>query len=149
MARPLMQHGVGQLEEMFAKGKSDPNVLKLLEHELQYRQVPRAIALLAEVQGAMYGGAVAPQVPTAPPPPARAPAPAPASQQPDLWGRPAAPPVVAPPASVRTVAPAVTPPEPPPVAKVSASPPAMPLTRLSQFGPGGSAKLLISFARGS
>ena len=31
MPRPLMQHGVGQLEEMFAKGKSDPKVLKQLE----------------------------------------------------------------------------------------------------------------------
>ena len=50
MPRPLMQHGVGQLEEMFAKGKSDPKVLKNLELELQYRQVPRAVALLAEVQ---------------------------------------------------------------------------------------------------
>jgi len=57
MARPLMQHGVGQLEEMFAKGKADAKVLKQLENELQYRQVPRAVALLAEVQAAMYGGA--------------------------------------------------------------------------------------------
>ena len=58
MPRPLMQHGVGQLEEMFAKGKADAKVLKQLEHELQYRQVPRAVALLAEVQAAMNGGAV-------------------------------------------------------------------------------------------
>jgi hypothetical protein len=83
MHRPLMQHGVGQLEEMFASGKADP-------------QVPRAVALLTEVQAAMYGGAVARQVPTvAASPPVRAPAPAPVSQQPDLWARPAAPPVVA------------------------------------------------------
>ena len=32
-------------------------MLKQLENELQYRQVPRAVALLAEVQAAMYGGA--------------------------------------------------------------------------------------------
>ena len=107
MARPLMQHGVGQLEEMFANGKADPKVLKQLENELQYRQVPRAVALLAEVQAAMYGGTpAAPQVATGPAPsPARPPAPAPVSQQADLWVRPAAPPVVAPPAVVHMAAP--------------------------------------------
>ena len=121
MARPLMQHGVGQLEEMFARGKADAKVLRQLENELQYRQVPRAVALLAEVQAAMYGSAVAPDVSTLPaPPPARPPALAPILQQPDLWGRPAAPPVVAsPPAAlVRTGTPAAKPP---------ASPPTMPL----------------------
>ena len=59
MPRPLMQHGVGQLEEMFTKRNYDPNVLKQLENELQYRQVPRAVALLAEVQAAMYGVSLA------------------------------------------------------------------------------------------
>ena len=126
MPRPLMQHGVGQLEEMFAKGKADPKVLKQLEHELQHRQVHRAVALLAKVRTAMYGGAAAPQSSAVPaPPPARASAPI--SQQPDLWGRPAAQPAVSPPAPVRTVAPAVRPPEPSPVVKAQASPPAMPL----------------------
>ena len=48
MPRPLMQHGVGQLEEMFANSKTDASTLKQLERELQYRQVPRALALLAE-----------------------------------------------------------------------------------------------------
>lgn len=131
MARPLMQHGVGQLEEMFAKGKADPKVLKQLEDELQYRQVPRAIALLVEVQAAMYGGTpAAPQVATVPaPPPARPPEPTPVSQQPDLWRLPAAPPVVAAPpaAPFRTVTPAAKPPQPASVAKASASSPAMPL----------------------
>jgi|GEM_PF-1634599 len=131
MARPLMQHGVGQLEVMFAKGKADPKVLKQLENELQYRQVPRAVALLAEVQAAMYGGTpTVSQVATVPaPPPALQLTPAPVSQQPDLWGRPAAPPVVAAPpaAPVRTVTPAAKPPEAASVAKESASPPAMPL----------------------
>ena len=131
MPRTLMQHGVGQLEEMFDRGKADPKVLKQLENELQYRQVPRAVALLAEVQAAMNGGAAAQQVPIVPaPPPARAPAPAPVSQQPDLWGRSTAPPIVAvpPAAPVRAVTPAVKPPEAPPVAaKAPASPPDMPL----------------------
>jgi hypothetical protein len=131
MPRPLMQHGVGQLEEMFASGKADPKVLKQLENELQYRQVPRAVALLAEVQAAMYGGAAAPQMPTVPAPsPVRAPAPAHVSQQPDLWGRPAASPIVAaaPTAPIRAGTSPVTPPEARPVAaKAPASPPAMPL----------------------
>jgi len=54
MNRPLMQHGVGQLEQLFAASKTDPKVLKQLENELRFRQVPRAVALLAEVQGALY-----------------------------------------------------------------------------------------------
>ena len=131
MPRPLMQHGVGQLEEMFDSGKADPKVLKQLENELQYRQVPRAVALLAEVQAAMYGGAAAQQVPIVPAlPPARAPAPAPVSQQPDLWGRSTSPAIVAvpPAAPVRAVTPAIKPPEAPPVAaEAPASPPHMPL----------------------
>jgi len=99
MARPLMQHGVGQLEELFAKSMSDSKVLKQLEHELQYRQVPRAVALLAEVQAAMYGllPALDPKpVAKSPPPP---PAPAP---QPFLWDtpEPAAHPAAPPPPAV-------------------------------------------------
>ena len=128
MPRPLMQHGVGQLEEMFAKGKADAKLLKQLEHELQYRQVPRAVALLAEVQAAMYGGAAAQQPVGVPaPPPERAPAPVP--KQPGLWECPATPPVVAPlPATpVRTVTPAFQLPEPPPATTPSSSTPAMPL----------------------
>lgn len=54
MNRPLMQHGVGQLEQLFAASKADAKVLKQLENELRYRQVPRAVALLAEVQSALY-----------------------------------------------------------------------------------------------
>jgi hypothetical protein len=63
-----MQYGVGQLEEMFAKGKADPKVLKQLEHELKYRQVPRAVALLAEVLAAIHG---APRATPAVPAPAQ------------------------------------------------------------------------------
>lgn len=54
MNRPLMQHGVGQLEQLFAASKADSKVLRQLENELRFRQVPRAVALLAEVQGALY-----------------------------------------------------------------------------------------------
>lgn len=122
MTRPLMQHGVGQLEEMFAKGKLDPKLLKQLENELQYRQVPRAVALLAEVQAAMYGGADAPAGPTVP-------APSPVPQQHGLWERPAEPPVVVPPpvVPIRTVTTAAKPPEPPPATKPVSPTPAMPL----------------------
>lgn len=80
MPRPLMQHGVRQLEELFAESKSDQRVLKQLEHELQYRQVPRAVALLAEVQAAMDG--------TAPFPASSAEAPSP---QPSRWDVPGLP----------------------------------------------------------
>ena len=55
MTRPLMRVGVGQLEDLFNKSKSDQAMLRQLEHELQYRQVPRAVALLGEVQAVLYG----------------------------------------------------------------------------------------------
>ena len=77
---------------------SDAKVLKQLESELQYRQVPRAVALLAEVQAAMYGPKDV-EVPAAATPPTSQPLP---SRQPDLWTRlpptppPAIPPVVTP-----------------------------------------------------
>lgn len=96
MTRPLKQHDVGQLEELFAKGKAEPKVLKQLENELRYRQVCRALALLAEVKAATSGGAVAPGMPSvAAPPAARRPGSAPVPKQPGLWERSAAPPVVA------------------------------------------------------
>lgn len=86
MRRPLMQLGVGDLEALFTKSKTDVKVLKQLEHELQYRQVPRAVALLAEVQAAMYGAA-----PVVPAPDQAMPVPAPTPQQTGLWERPTAP----------------------------------------------------------
>lgn len=120
MARPLMQYGVGQLEELFAKSKADQRVLRQLEHELQYRQVPRAVALLAEIQAAMYGSAPAPA-----PAPAVAPPP-----QPSLWDAP-------PPPTTRPPAPAIPPVAIPAVARPEVAPvpvrpptppvPAMPL----------------------
>lgn len=98
-ARPLMQHRVGQLEELFAKSMSDQTVLKQLEYELQYRQVPRAVALLAEVQAARYGLSSAPAPATV----AKAPvAPTVPSPQSSLWDNPS-PPATRPPAPTPTV----------------------------------------------
>jgi len=45
-ARPLLRHTVAQLEEMFAARPSDTGTLKALDTELQFRNVPRATALL-------------------------------------------------------------------------------------------------------
>lgn len=53
MSRPLMQHGVVQLEELFSRSKTDRATLKQLEEELRHRQTPRATALLEAVQTAM------------------------------------------------------------------------------------------------
>jgi hypothetical protein len=53
MQRPLMQHGVGQLEDLFAKSSDDQEVLQQLENELRHRQVPRAVTLLAKVRSAI------------------------------------------------------------------------------------------------
>lgn len=102
MSRPLIQLGVGSLEALFAKSKVDVDVdvdvevLKQLEHELQYRQVPRAVALLAEVQAAMPR---AQSVATAKTPPN--PAPASAPKQPSLWERPVTPAAPPPPGRAR------------------------------------------------
>lgn len=53
MNRPLMQLGIGALEEMFEASKTDAKVLKQLENELLHRQMPRAVALQEQVQLAM------------------------------------------------------------------------------------------------
>lgn len=102
MPRPLMQCGVSQLEEMFTKGKSAPKVLKQLERELQFRHVPRAVALLGEVQAAMQEGILA-ATPTTETTriTLRVPAATLDSKQPDLWEPSSAPPVAAP--KIRTV----------------------------------------------
>ena len=113
MARPLMQVGVGQLEELFAKSRSDQTVLRQLEHELQYRQVPRAVSLLGEVQAVLYRAlpltppAAARTMPTAPTTPAG---------QPGLWDR-----------STQQLAPAPVPPVVPeqPAVRPLPLPPAM------------------------
>lgn len=50
MLRPLMKSRIGDLEDMFAASSGEPEVLLQLERELQFRQVPRALALLEKVQ---------------------------------------------------------------------------------------------------
>jgi hypothetical protein len=100
-----MQLGVGDLEALFTKSKSDIKVLKKLEHELQHRQVPRAVALLAEVQAAMNGPTPAVPAPSKP-------SPAAAPHQTGLWARAATPatgPVAAPTAAPRSAEPIKTP----------------------------------------
>jgi hypothetical protein len=118
MPRPLMQHGVGQLEALFAKSKSDSKVLKQLEHELEHRQVPRALALLAEVQSAVkraasFSNPVAGQTPD---PAARALA----VRQPELSERSLVPAMPVPPSTgqSREARPAPEPHERPVAAKV-------------------------------
>jgi hypothetical protein len=121
MTRPLMQMGIGQLEELFAKSKADQKVLKQLEHELQYRQVPRAVALLPEVQAVMYGEAPSTRPPPAPTVP---PTPTIPEHQPELWARPTQQPVPAPVPALQVVQtqPAVRPPSVPPASKPAAPP---------------------------
>lgn len=116
MPRPLIQHGVGQLEEMFAKGKTDPKGLNQLENELQHRQIPRAIALLTEVQATLHGS-----VPAAPPAAAPTTMPLfPPVPQPEPVPKPLNPPPAQSPAIVQSRRPSVTlvpqkPPAPPAV----------------------------------
>jgi hypothetical protein len=50
--RPLMQLGIGGLEEIFQKQGKDLTILARLKHELSHRQVPRAVALLERIQQA-------------------------------------------------------------------------------------------------
>lgn len=116
MPRPLIQHGVGQLEEMFVKGNADLKVLKRLENELQHRQVPRTVALLTEVQAAMYGetSVVGPIVS----PPSAAQTATPASKQPGLFEHPSAP------STVVAQTPVLVRPQPLSVAHVPPKPPA-------------------------
>lgn len=107
MSRPLMQLGVGDLESLFAKSKADVKALKQLEHELQHRQVPRAVALLSEVQAAMSRAqSLAPQPPVATPP----------QKQPSLWEKPATPAAASPQAVPIK---ATTPPPPPKIPKAT------------------------------
>jgi hypothetical protein len=126
MPRPLIQHAVVQLAELFSKSKADTRMLKQLEYELQHRQVPRAVALLAEVQAAMHEGSVGETpVTVSPTSKIRALASAAGSQQPDLWAQPSETLVVVPP--LCTVTPAAKPLEFPLATKPAISTPAMPL----------------------
>lgn len=53
MARRLMQHQIGQLEEMFVQSPTDAATLKQLAQELEHRKTPRAAALLTRVEQAL------------------------------------------------------------------------------------------------
>jgi len=53
MSRSLMRHTIAELEQLFDALKTDPKTLKALEEELQHRQMPRAVVLLAKVQGTL------------------------------------------------------------------------------------------------
>lgn len=68
MSRPLMQHGVGQLEELFGREKANRKILLQLQEELKHRQVPRAVALLGKVRKALKD-LDAPEVPVGISPP--------------------------------------------------------------------------------
>lgn len=103
MPRPLIQLGVGNLESLFAKSKADVKVLKQLEHELQYRQVPRAVALLAEVQAAMSRAQSVPPATTQ-----SNPVPVPVPKQQSLLERPITPAAVPRPTEPVVKAPAPT-----------------------------------------
>ncbi len=92
MSRPLMKHGVGQLEALFENSKADQKALKQLEDELKYRQVPRAVALLGEVQAAMYTE-ISPSTPATTSPPTVQPS-RPVSNQSRLFEHSVAPTVV-------------------------------------------------------
>jgi hypothetical protein len=50
--RPLMQLGIGDLEDIFERQGKNFAMLSRLKQELSHRQVPRAIALLERVQKA-------------------------------------------------------------------------------------------------
>jgi hypothetical protein len=54
--RPLLRKTIAQLEEMFAAKPSDADTLKALDTELQFRNVPRATALLRKVKSVLTGG---------------------------------------------------------------------------------------------
>lgn len=53
MARPLIQCGIGDLERTFAESSQDATTLRSLKQELGFRQVPRAVSLLAKVNMAL------------------------------------------------------------------------------------------------
>jgi hypothetical protein len=53
--RPYMRHRIDELETFFVESTGDASVLQQLETELSFRQVPRAVTLLAKVRGARQG----------------------------------------------------------------------------------------------
>jgi hypothetical protein len=54
--RPYMRATIVELEDLFAAKRTDTDTLNALKTELQFRNVPRATALLAKVKAALSGG---------------------------------------------------------------------------------------------
>lgn len=88
MSRPMLNHRIQDLEDLFRTAKGDPNVLRQLEHELGFRHVPSAVTLREEVHAALAQLTVSGTRPAAPAPP-------PPSSRPE---RPAVPATAPPPA---------------------------------------------------
>jgi hypothetical protein len=59
MVRPLIQKGIGELEELVARSGVDPNMVKDVIDELRHRSTPRAKRLLAELEAGPKTAAVA------------------------------------------------------------------------------------------
>jgi DnaJ-domain-containing protein 1 len=55
MSRPYLRATIGELEDLFAAKRADTDTLNVLRTELQFRNVPRATVLLAEVKAALSG----------------------------------------------------------------------------------------------
>jgi DnaJ-domain-containing protein 1 len=53
--RPLLRSTIVELEELFRASSSDIAAMQTLESELTHRQVPRAVALLAQVRRVLNG----------------------------------------------------------------------------------------------
>lgn len=66
MARPLLQYRIDQLEKMFVASRTNEAALRQLADELQHRDVPRALALRAQVEKALRGTRANPDAPVAP-----------------------------------------------------------------------------------
>jgi len=63
MARPLLQYRIDQLEKMFVASRTNEAALRQLADELQHRDVPRALALRAQVETALRGTRANPDAP--------------------------------------------------------------------------------------
>lgn len=53
--RPLFRSTIVELEDLFRDSSPDVNAMQRLEGELTHRQVPRAVALLAQVRKVLKG----------------------------------------------------------------------------------------------
>jgi hypothetical protein len=60
MNRPLIQRRIDELEAMFEAEQGDPDALRLLEAELAFRSVPRAVTLFNRLKRVLDGGTILP-----------------------------------------------------------------------------------------